>query len=150
MSLKTKHGDLFSHVVGPCIIVHGCNAQGVMGSGFAGQIRKRYPEAYEVYRRKDLSKKLTLGSSNGFQYENGLMVVNAITQEFYGRDVEVVYVNYEAVRKSLSLVAKGSIFYQLPVHLPLIGGGLANGNHETLIGIFEEVFKDSDATLWLL
>ena len=31
------------------IIVHGCNAQGVMGAGVAKAIRTKYPEAYSNY-----------------------------------------------------------------------------------------------------
>ena len=31
------------------VIVHGCNAQGVMGSGVAKQLRAKYPEIYVDY-----------------------------------------------------------------------------------------------------
>ena len=33
------------------IIVHGCNARGVMGAGFAKDLKEKYPENYKEYRK---------------------------------------------------------------------------------------------------
>ena len=72
------------------VIVHGCNAQGVMGSGVAKQLRAKYPEIYDAYvkhlgnfKAKPCSP---LGSVNFVLVHSSLTVANAITQEFYGRD----------------------------------------------------------------
>ena len=43
--MKIKHGDILSVANG--IIVHQVNAQGVMGSGLAKQIREKYPMAFD-------------------------------------------------------------------------------------------------------
>lgn len=43
------------------IIMHGCNCQGVMGSGIAKQIKLLFPEAYEHYRKIYLKNGLGLG-----------------------------------------------------------------------------------------
>lgn len=41
MSLSIEVGDLFNNVVGKdVIVIHGCNAKGVMGSGFAALVKK--------------------------------------------------------------------------------------------------------------
>ena len=33
------------------IICHQCNCQGVMGSGVAAEVKKRYPEVFKAYRK---------------------------------------------------------------------------------------------------
>jgi O-acetyl-ADP-ribose deacetylase (regulator of RNase III) len=151
MALETKHGDLFANIVPPCIVVHGVNAQGKMNSGFAGQLRKRFPDAYKIYKKAQGIHGLTLGDINGYtDDEIGLTIVNAITQDRYGRDKEVVYVDYEAVEKAMNTVARlAHMRGNLPVLLPFIGGGLANGNRDKLLEIFNRAFADTNATLWL-
>lgn len=148
--LAIKQGDLFLFKApSRRIIAHGCNAQGVMGSGFALQIRQKYPRAWESYQAH--GARLRLGQVvPSFGGSTGDIIVNCITQEFYGRMPGRVYVDYDAVIKTMSFVAEVSEdFAGLPVHIPLIGGGLAGGNKETLIAIFTEAFKSTNATLWL-
>lgn len=146
--LKITYGDLFEYAAENSIIAHGCNAQGVMGSGFAKQLRQRFPIAYLNYRIAFIEGGLELG---GYVLVSTKKrhVFNCITQRDYGRDKETVYVDYSAVHKSLSHVAQHSKKYNYPVHIPLIGGGLANGHKDTLIGIFEEVFEDVNCVLYL-
>lgn len=150
MTLQTRQGDLFQNAIAPCIIVHGCNAQGVMGSGFADQLRMRFPDAFLCYKDTEKNCGLNLGDVNVAWYPNGLIVANAITQEFYGCDKNVVYVDYEAVERALGKVAGYAEKKSIPVHLPFIGGGLANGDKEKLMAIFTTVFANVDATLWLI
>jgi O-acetyl-ADP-ribose deacetylase (regulator of RNase III) len=151
MALKIVEGDLFANVKPPALIVHGCNAQGKMESGFAGKLRNKFPDAYKIYKTAEEAHGLMLGDINGYTDTDGHIIVNAITQEFYGNDKSIVYVDYEAVEKALSTVARfaAQLPGGIPIHLPFIGGGLANGNRDKLLEIFERVFKDSDATLWL-
>lgn len=156
MSLTIKHGDLFANLQHRDLIVHGCNAKGKMNSGFAKTLRDKFPEAYRVYKGAHEAGKLQLGNINGCIVERGgvlngirYMVVNAITQDRYGRDAGVVYVDYEAVERALTEVANHAQKEGLRVHLPLIGGGLGNGDSEKLVKIFERVFQHVDATLWL-
>jgi O-acetyl-ADP-ribose deacetylase (regulator of RNase III) len=149
MALQIKNGDLFSGAYAPCIVVHGCNAMGVMESGFAGELRDLIPAAYAAYKRVEMQRGLTLGEISTVEFGDGLVVCNAITQERYGRNPDVVYVDYEAVEAALSAVAVLANERNIPVHLPFIGGGLANGDREKLLAIFQEVFKNVDATLWL-
>ena len=47
MKIEYRKGDLFQTEIKT--IVHGCNAQGVMGSGVAKIIRDKYPKAYDRY-----------------------------------------------------------------------------------------------------
>lgn len=147
--LTIKQGDLFEAATKErCIIAHGCNAQGVMGSGFALLIRKKYPRAWASYQLRGVNLKVgQIVPSFGKEHHN--IVINCITQEFFGRDTSRVYVDYEAVKKCMWHVADIAKDYQLPVHIPLIGGGLANGNRNMLVKIFEDAFLSTNATLWL-
>lgn len=44
------------------VIVHGCNCQGVMGSGVAKQIKEKYFTVYEIYRKIYENQGLELGT----------------------------------------------------------------------------------------
>lgn len=151
--LKTISGDLFANANAKdsCIIIHGCNAQGKMKSGFAKELRQRFPFAYTKYMEAAESAGLRLGT-NVIANCGQICVVNAITQEFYGRDSSFLYVSYDAVEKCLRSIVNGikdTGWLDIPVHLPFIGGGLANGDRDRLHAIFTEVFIDNNATLWL-
>lgn len=152
--LKIVKGDLFAHAIGPCIIAHGCNAQGVMGSGFALAIKERFPWAYEGYRLQFRTKGLKRGAAYMcHRSPDTIIIANCITQADYGRDPNIHYVSYESVADSLALVAEYAAHIYpagpLPIHFPFIGGGLANGDRDILMSIFEKAFLDSDATLYI-
>jgi O-acetyl-ADP-ribose deacetylase (regulator of RNase III) len=69
-------------------IAHGCNAQGVMGSGVAKAIREQYPLAYEEYVYFYAKKQLYLGDVIPAICGNKA-IFNCITQKFYGNDGKV-------------------------------------------------------------
>lgn len=144
--LKTLSGDLFTYALADSIIAHGCNLQGVMNSGFAKQLRRKYPRAYLEYREAFREGGLELGDYL-LVHCKGMDIFHCMTQRYYGRDKEVVYVDYDAVRKSLAQCAAYATRYNKTVYLPFIGGGLANGDQGRLMDIFTEVFKDTDAIL---
>jgi O-acetyl-ADP-ribose deacetylase (regulator of RNase III) len=135
MSIKTIVGDLLSETTG--IIVHGCNAQGAMNSGIAKQIRTKYPQVYRDYILCHQTAGLKLGDIITTQVASDLYVVSGITQEFYGRDPEMVYVNYDAIRSVFKKVRPLAISECLPVKFPTVGGGLGGGHWLTIQGIIE-------------
>lgn len=148
--LRAARGNLFAYAQANCIIAHGCNARGVMASGFAASLRALHPEAYAAYIRRHLNFGLALGSVVWTPpTAPGVHVANCITQMFYGRDPTRLYVDYEAVGASLAEVARKAEAEKLPVHLPFIGGGLANGDREKLLSIFKRELDHINATLWL-
>lgn len=132
------------------VIVHGCNAQGVMGSGVAKQLRAKYPEIFYRYCEhindlldQDINP---LGSVNFVNVTGNLVIANAITQEFYGRSGER-YVDYIALKSCMKEVSDcyGS---NVPIHIPyLIGAGLGGGDEETILRIIETKLKDCDVHL---
>jgi hypothetical protein len=85
------------------------------------------------------------------------VVVNAITQEFYGRDPNVVYVDYDGVRAAVAAINyeiaesdEADIESQWSfteeqtdvgtptIAMPLIGAGLANGDWGKIASIIED------------
>ncbi len=147
--LTVRHGNIFCQP-GSRMIAHGCNAKGVMGSGIAVEIKKRFPVAHMNYLDVWKKRKLKLGEVIYAQHAS-IYIANCITQLDFGRDSSVIYVSYGAVKGCMDQVALdvGTIFPDMPIHIPFIGGGLANGDRGKLLDIFAESFKETNATLWL-
>lgn len=153
MALEIIVGDMFNAVAASnerCILVHGCNAQGKMGSGVASIVKKNFPYAELAYKQAHRRYGLKLGSVVVAEdiLKKEPVVCNAITQEFYGRDGKL-YVSYDAVVVAMQSVAKLAKEKGMHVHLPMIGGGLGGGDVKRLTAIFQAVFHDVPATLWL-
>lgn len=157
--IEHKVGDLFS--VSEGFIVHGCNAQGVMGSGVARIIKKKYPEAFDVYQEcvniKRTKGKNPLGS-NTFVPNGKLVIVNAITQEYYGNRDDVLYTDYDAVRSCFNDIKEEveqwqNVYKDVPrvLNFPLIGCGLGGGDWDIVSSIIEEEIGDEfEMVLWTL
>ena len=143
MKIIYKTGDLLK--ADEKYIAHGCNAKGVMGSGVAKAIRVEYPGAYETYRE--------VYELNGNKLELGMLIAygslvhtifNCITQDTYGRDKNVRYVDYDAVRHCMKrinnrfLVDLWNDFPPTAVAMPKIGCNLGNGDWSIIEKIIEE------------
>jgi O-acetyl-ADP-ribose deacetylase (regulator of RNase III) len=138
MKINYTKGDLLSVTSG--LIVHGCNAQGVMGSGVALAVRQKYPKAYNDYRTAIFENFLGLGEVQFVKVSEDLFVCNAVTQEFYGRDNKV-YVSYEAIR-SVFQVVFSLVTEEYTVSIPKIGAGLGGGSWEKILQIIKEQAKE--------
>ena len=140
--IEYKKGDLLS--VNSGIIVHGANAQGVMGSGVAKAIREKYSECYKAYYTEYISYGLVLGdivwwaSNNNSTLCDTLFIANGITQHLYGTDKRQV--NYVAVADVFKQVIRQAKATNLEVNFPKIGAGLGGGRWE----IIEEIINDCD------
>jgi O-acetyl-ADP-ribose deacetylase (regulator of RNase III) len=144
--IKYIQGDLFETEAD--IIAHGCNAQGVMGSGVAKTIRDKYPEAYHEYRRWHEDYGLELGSVV-WATSNKKHIANCITQEYYGRDGRV-YVDYLAVRNCMMKIYLYSLTTPvLSVAMPRIGAGLGGGDWNKIEQIINEEFKDKEVLVYI-
>ena len=168
--IKTVHGDLLELVTSG-VIVHGCNAQGKMNSGFAKAVREKYPIVFDSYsyfhavesgKRKLLRKAAEkvygespreranplLGLNDYCAVTEDLFVVNMITQEFYGHDPDVVYVNYGALKGGFArlgvwLMNRYLRFGETPVvSFPAIGCGLAKGDWSIVSKIIDTFIPD--------
>jgi O-acetyl-ADP-ribose deacetylase (regulator of RNase III) len=131
MKIEYVHGNLFAST--ERVIAHGCNAQGVMKSGVAKVIREAYPQAYQDYRNKYEHSGLYLGEVIETQLP-GRTILNIISQQYYGRDPNIVYVSYDAIFKAVKRINEMG---HERVGFPLIGAGLANGNWNVIAAIIE-------------
>lgn len=122
MKIKYVKGDLLA--APEKYILHGCNAQGVMGSGVAKLIRAKWPSAYLVYKESEQHNGMRLGIVTYAEQDDGKVIINGITQKFYGRGGKQ-YVDYDAVREVIENVDwLVSIEEPFPsVAMPKIGGG---------------------------
>lgn len=132
-------GDLFA--ANPKIIVHGCNAQGVMGSGFAKRIKELYPDCVVQYSKfcqnwLNVNRNGPIGQCHTWQAPNGgPLIINAITQSEYGFG-SIKYCDYDAIDNTIESIANFIPTDQV-ISMPKIGSGLGGGNW----GVIEAIIK---------
>ena len=146
MTISFKTGDVLNETG---VIVHGCNAQGVMGSGIALAVKNRFPAAYEAYKHQDT---LQLGQIIVVKIDDDKYIINAITQEYFGKDENKRYVSYDAIDiafKSINQwMLKNSLF---DLKFPAIGAGFGNGNWAIIESIIESNIDEKiEKTLFVL
>lgn len=110
MNIKFVNGDIltFPERDGDTIICQQVNCRGVMGAGFAKQIRDKWPFVYNEYIRvTDVCDKLMLGSYQNVKVGPHLYVANLFGQDGYGRDKR--YTNYAALTAALFRAMKERI-----------------------------------------
>ena len=151
--IEYKRGDLLEVTSG--MIAHGCNYQGVMGSGVAKLVRRKYPEVYDKYSRYVQVLKsngiVPLGFVHEVKVSDDLRVANCFTQEYYGTDKRQV--SYDAIANCFSIMSANESVrnehgrsYNL--NIPLIGAGLAGGDWDVIKEIIKSEYKH-DVTVWV-
>jgi O-acetyl-ADP-ribose deacetylase (regulator of RNase III) len=156
---SVKFGDILSIDHG--IIVHGCNSHGVMGSGLAAQIKAKYPRCFSQYkdycerwRTEKNPAKSILGNVVVYQHSADIIIMNAITQEDFGRSGKR-YVDYQAISNSFANILRiaSEIYKYHIVNYPLIGAGLGGGEWSIISEILNSEFSkypEISRALWLL
>lgn len=150
MKIKYLQGNLLD--VDSGVIAHGCNAQGVMGSGVAKFVRDKYPEAYKKYNQfcVDTDDNI-LGSIVWYAPKSDLYIANCITQEYFGAGPSR-YVSYDAIDVSFALINdKLKVLPKKTLHIPKIGAGLGGGNWDIISSIIENNITEADEVIcWIL
>ena len=124
------------------VIVHGCNNRGVMNSGVAKQIRARWPNVFTTYELKQQVFGLELGSIIPVETHDGKIIVNAITQDGFGRDGGQ-YVVYEAVEKCFTAINNKAPNWDVTtIAMPRIGAGLGGGEWRIIEDIITRTAKN--------
>jgi O-acetyl-ADP-ribose deacetylase (regulator of RNase III) len=124
------------------VLVHGCNNHGVMGSGVARQIRARWPNVYEVYALKHKVFGLELGDIIPVGTLDGKIVVNAVTQDGFGRDGHR-YVDYNAIETCFRKINdRVDVWEVAEVAMPRIGAGLGGGDWSIIEKIIVSTAKN--------
>lgn len=135
------------------VIVQGCNSHGVMGSGLAKEVKARHPGAFKVYVEEYVKctnaglPGLPLGSFTAFWVSPTKVIINAVTQQDYGREVGHVYVDYEALALAFHDIATmdaniRTVGLLYGIHFPKIGCGLANGDWNIVTGLIDKIVPD--------
>lgn len=150
---KIRFGNMLQMEKG--ILVHGCNAQGVMGSGIAAQIRFRYPSVFEDYEGVHHNEGLKLGDVIFSEIDpaQGFYIANAITQQFYGKDGKK-YVSYQGVYEAFLKIFREADDRGIDVHYPQVGAGLAGGEWGTIQSCIDAAWNEINPshisrTLWI-
>lgn len=121
-----------------------------MGSGVALAIKCKYPKVYQSYKQYQKDYGLSIGQVDVVTIcKDEFFIVNAITQQFYGRDFNTVYVSYPALgevfKKLNTHFSKDRVF-----HFPKIGAGLANGDWNVISDIIEHACPGRGLVCWTL
>lgn len=132
------------------VIVQGCNAQGVMGSGVARVIRERWPEVFETYSLHHKTFGLKLGDVIPVTTADGKIIANCITQENFGRDGRQ-YCDYDAIEKCFVQLNDRAIDWEVnEMALPKIGAGLGGGDWSIIEGIIVKTAKNYQPVVYSL
>lgn len=148
----TKIGNLLDVTEGH--IVHGCNAQGVMGSGVAKAIKEKYPLAFSTYKLAYQDNFLQLGWAQSIKVSDSLIIWNAITQQFFGLpgrncSYDGIQNAFEYLNGRIENGHHGLDKIKKEIHIPFIGSGLGGGNWNIIKTIIEETVT-MPVTLWVL
>lgn len=147
MKIEYRKGNLFETDI--TAIMHGCNNQGVMGSGVAAIVRQDFPDAYEKYVEWYKTGKMSLGLVQTVD-TNGKVILNAITQDFYGKTGER-FVSYDAVAQCMSIADAIAVDRGwTEIAMPQIGAGLGGGSWEVISAIIEHEMKKTKPVVYTL
>ncbi len=110
------------------IIAHGCNCQGVMGSGVARFLRNKYPDIFPRYNKICVEAKLAndedrlLGDVDFAIVAPNLIIANCFTQHLYGYGGK--FARPEAIFTSLAIVYSAAALLGVDnIYIPKIGAG---------------------------
>lgn len=154
MNKQIIKGDLLNSTAD--YICHCVNCQGAFGAGIAGQIRRKYPNVYDVYinyieeiRDRETDSFTSSDLINQYQIvpiNDQQSIVNMFCQLYYGRSKKR-YVSYDAVEIAFreffnEIIAKNK---KVTVAVPLgFGSGLAGGNQDIITTIIDTTLKNCD------
>lgn len=140
-TIKTIYGDLLTERPNS-VIIHGCNCQGVMGSGVALAVKNKYPDAFDKYLDlcNNTKPEELLGTMQTFIIQEGITLVNGFTQLDFGSgrqiNYEAIYKVFEDVNFFMKLLAE--IGMQRTLYFPKIGACRGGGNWRIISTIIEE------------
>lgn len=152
--IKIMSGDLLEATED--IIVHQTNCFGGFGSGIAGQIKEKFPQAYEDYRHLFKDKKRRpelLGDVRVTMIKNDKIckyICHLFSQDSYGYDGRK-YTSYDAMYQGLLYIKEQAMNSKKSVALPyMLGCGLGGGSWKIVQAIIEDVFEDYEVTIYKL
>jgi O-acetyl-ADP-ribose deacetylase (regulator of RNase III) len=143
MEIEYRKGDLLK--AQEEVIVHGCNALGVMGAGVARLIRDKWPEAERVYLEAYRTGGLKLGTIIVAPYSPrcSRAVVNMITQKTVATRPGQKVVSYDGIYvgfMSLDVWMRDNDY--TAAAMPRIGAGLGGGSWSIISAIISATARN--------
>lgn len=141
------------------IVAHQVNCMGVMGSGVASKVKRKYPHAYEMYKELcDANSHYRVGLLGTVQCcpvsvnPDGtprIYVANMFGQLDYGRSKYKVYTDYAALRQCFHTLAEFATKHNKVIAMPFkIGCVRGNGNWENVVfPMIQKYFQDNEVLL---
>lgn len=136
------------------VIIHGCNCRNNMGSGIAGQIATRFPEAFDVdkltingdYNKMGNYTYIVIPTSDP---NKSFILVNLYTQFNPGKNSPGCEqpLDYEALTVGLRKIFRNFGGSYPRIGLPWIGCGLARGSQEIVEQIIRKELSEMDVTI---
>lgn len=144
-------------------VIHGCNDQGVMGSGLALQIKNKFPEAFDIYKaqhNREEGNTIGLWSMTQPLFVHAplvklkapkLKIVNAVTQVSFGNNKRVRYTKYDAVAQIFDSLKNQFRENNVVVAIPkLFASDRGNACWKVVFNIIKDSFKYSNITLYVV
>lgn len=145
-------GDATEPVSKPALIVHVCNNVGGWGAGFVVAISKKWKKPEMIYRNLfQREENIQLGEIQFVMVESDIHVCNMIAQDGLfkkGDAIGKVYINYDALKSTLSKAATYATEKELSIHMPRIGCGLAGGKWDIVGDIVSKELKNLDVYVY--
>lgn len=147
--IKIIDGNLFDSKAE--VLCHQCNAQGVMGSGVAAEVKRRYPEVFNFYRKVYEQDGLELGDALMAKTNDDRYIANLIGQNKYGYDGKQ-YTHYDSLQECFDgvkhfMTDRGYKTVAFPYLMSCHRGG---GSWDIVYKMIEDTFKDFDIEIWRL
>lgn len=142
MIVEYRSGDLM--LASESYIAHGCNCNGIMGSGVARLIRGKWPMAYSAYREAYELEGLRLGTVIDVKCGDKT-VLNMMTQQNFGSQPHR-YVSYDAIASCFEWAnerAPGSV-----IAIPRIGAGLGGGDWNVVSSVINSCTPDISVVVY--
>lgn len=142
------------------IIAHGCNCQGVMGSGVALFLKQKYPQIFAPYKAMcaeyqmdallGLVNYVTISCTSPSGVDElgipTLIVANCFTQHLYGENGR--YAIPTAINEALYDVVQKANAMNMPVYIPKIGAGRGgldwNTDVEPIVNQLANIYPETD------
>jgi len=136
------------------IIPHVCNNVNVFGAGFAKAIADRFPivkENFHVLGKTEakLGKVQLVTVAENNKTKNKVIVANMIAQNGIVNPKNKRPLNYAAlvycmndIRKTYNHIRSQSEEYDIEIHAPKFGSGLAGGNWPFIEELIEDIWND--------
>jgi len=149
--LKIIKADIlsdFDHTK-PTAILHGCNCFCTMGAGIAKYLSMKYPQVLAADLKTKKGDASKLGTFTTAVISPKLHILNCYTQYHYGfKKGGKPPVDYDAIRQCLQKVANDYNLLNIQFRSPKIGCGLAGGNWDIVMPMFEEALGNKDLIIY--